>query len=1252
MASASAGDALRPSPERRPLSAGRGLSGGRAVGSPPPGNEQGQREAGRGKESDASSPRHSASSSVGAPRTGSLSCGSRAMAFLRPPAASRGRAPPLQRLSPSVSCSRLRQVQSILKQSCKSRPDGILCILGIDSRYNEGCRELANYLLFDLYNQKNNDFENLGFPEEALDDVIILIRPDHVHLYCNPVNYSYLLPFVAFWRNLHFHCMTENEYEDEEASEEFKIASFVDMVRDCNRIGIPYSSQGHLQMFDMFNVEKWPIVQAFALEGIGGGGFFTMKHELLDVSEDLWKTYSRMDPVSLEALVAEDLQIFEHQWTLFFSNLELEIPFILELSESQAGEPFRSYFSHGMISSNITDNSPSRQPFVLFGCHSTKENLNSGNFSFPSEGHLVRNTGFGGSTAKHLVAQCVSPKGPLACSRTYFLGTTHIPYMGNDNELQTTNEHVKVLSLVYDAVVQAVLAGIKTYVKVSSVTKAKEAAEQLFWALLDSFELVQMKTALRSKTTFKIQAVNNHGRIVPLDHEDSLYLVKTACMVVNDIPDLQKGRGCLGSVVFSESFLNSQIFVREPDGSVSSESNYIILTAAVPRFVSCLVDDSEVKLSEKALQTVKDEESFLGTFITGNHDAYICSSNLQARPEEGKLYFCTDGLLFLHPYYGSITISKTQMHSIKFYDGDSAGVVAALFIDFKDCLLAHLPVEFHTTNNLLMIALFPKTKGFTAFYTQVLNQWQQKTGHSGISLRTSREDQLTMDQRMMHCKLQRLFEASSYPVAERWNHQRLISGHLLEHESFFQHYMFGSVSREPITRMHLSTLMQQTDIFATNNVDKDKIVITVVAGLPGSHSSDLCAFLVNFHKEYVRWMVYRQTIDGSEYFSASHFQRYLSTVLESQQNRSARQSAYSRKKMRLLIVLQGYTDVIDVVQALQTHPDPNVKFSFHIGAITTCVDPLSCYMEHRFLFPKFLDQCSQGLVSNVVFTTLTADQTNPLLVQLQSLIRATNPSAAFILAEKGVATRNDDIDLILSENSFSSPQIMKARYLMCPGWCEGKFVTGSVFPQMDQICLWFNRPLEKTRFMMNCKAIKSCIKLSPFSGNVYHILGRVTFSDSEKMFEVCHNTKSNSLSFVPVHIGPTPPPDSRSNLRCNIQEECCLVFIGCALKEEELKDWLRQCAKQKPQRKPLRTRGMLSLQEVKNIHVKRHLDPLPEGYYYNGTQFVNFLGEKTDYHPLMDQFIDDYIEETNHEIEKYNKELEEQEYHDVFEHKM
>ncbi|KAK9398574.1 hypothetical protein NXF25_013543 [Crotalus adamanteus] len=391
--------------------------------------------------------------------------------------------------------------------------------MGIDSRYNEGCWELANHLLFGLYSQGNNEFERSGFPEEVLDDVILLIKPDSVHLYCNPVNYNYLLPYVAFWRNLHFHCLTETEYEDEEAAEEFKIAS-------------------HLQIFDMFVVEKWPIVQAFALEGIGGDGFFTMKYE-----------------------------------------------------------PFRSYFSHGLISSHITDNSPSRQPFALFGTHSSRENLNSGNFSFPSEGHLLRNTGLAGSIAKHMAVQCVSPKGPLACSRTYFFGATHTPYLGNGDGLEKKTEDVKLLSQIYFAVVEAVLAGIETFSKTSN---AKEGAEKVFFKMLEAFGLSCFKTPLRTKIDFWIQAVNKQGRIIPVDNKDSLYLVKTV------------------------------------NGSLSTESSYIILTGVIPRSASWLVEENEVKLSERAQQILKKEDSFLGTPLTGGDGAYIAANNSLCRPEEGK----------------------------------------------------------------------------------------------------------------------------------------------------------------------------------------------------------------------------------------------------------------------------------------------------------------------------------------------------------------------------------------------------------------------------------------------------------------------------------------------------------------------------------------------------------------------------------------------------------------------------------------
>lgn len=46
-----------------------------------------------------------------------------------------------------------------------------VCTVGIDSRYNEGCTELAKYLFYGLYgrNQLNPEHVLEEFPEEMLD---------------------------------------------------------------------------------------------------------------------------------------------------------------------------------------------------------------------------------------------------------------------------------------------------------------------------------------------------------------------------------------------------------------------------------------------------------------------------------------------------------------------------------------------------------------------------------------------------------------------------------------------------------------------------------------------------------------------------------------------------------------------------------------------------------------------------------------------------------------------------------------------------------------------------------------------------------------------------------------------------------------------------------------------------------------------------------------------------------------------------
>eukprot|EP00064_Thunnus_orientalis_P002969 superscaffoldBa00000233_g2977 len=1020
-------------------------------------------------------------------------------------------------VNPAVSCCRLRQVQSLLSDGGAATPDGILCSLGIDSRYNEGCTELAKYLFYGLYGRNQLNLEHLleEFSEEMLDDVILLIKAECVHLYCNPMNYSYLLPYVSHWRNLHLYCMTEAEYEDEEAAEEFKISSFVTMVQDCHRIGVPYSSQGHIQKFDMFMVEKWPLIQAFALEGIGRGSFFTMKYKLMDMSERLWQVYNRLDPVSLDNLLSEDLVNFEKQWTSFFSSMDLESHLsILELSEAQAGEAFRTYYSHGLISSNITDKSKSQQPFVLFGRHSSSEDLESYSFNFPSESHQVRNTGPRASTARHMILQCVAPKGPLACTRTYFFGTTHTPYLGS---------------------------------------------------VIDS----------RSKCDFNIQAVNKQGRIIPLSDDESRYMIKTASMTVHDIPDLQWDGGDLGSVVFSESFLESSINIQQKDGTVSSDSCYTILTTTVPRY-ACWLMESDVKQSEQAQNLTKEEGTCLGTALTVADAAYVFSSSQLSTPEEGKIIFFSGGLLFIHSQYGSITISKDHISNIKFYDPDS-GAVASLILEYESTLLPHLPFPLQSSDQCLVFALQPRSKSHRAFYSKVLSVW--KNSESGLSLQMVEQEHLTWSQRNMHTRLQKLHDSQEPPVAKRRGSLKTSYSQLPEQDMFLQHFSLSSIGQEPILYDHLGTLFPSSDLRNPVSSQGDKVVITIITGLPGSHKKRLCNFLVQLNKECGRWVVYEPAPDSRDSFSASHLQQYLSSFLESQRGPGG--------KPRLLVLSPGYTDVLDIVQAVLFHPDPVVQACFTIGAVTACVDPLASCMEHRFAFPKLLEQCSQGIVSTVVFTGLTAEQKHPLMQHVQQLVRSANPTAAFILGERGAVTRNEDVNLILSESSFNEPQMLRARYVLYPGWCKGRFFSGSGSLVLTQQRMAFNRPLERPLFVARCK-------------------------DSDQMMEVSYNTASGNLSVVPDRSDPLTPGLQKNNA------SCFLIFDGVGLTEDGLKDWLRLCAKQ----------------------LRRHLDPLPPGYFYNGYQYVDIFGEKRNCHPNMDEFIKEYIAEANKEIELFNRQLE------------
>uniref|UniRef100_A0A672R6D5 Uncharacterized protein n=1 Tax=Sinocyclocheilus grahami TaxID=75366 RepID=A0A672R6D5_SINGR len=563
-------------------------------------------------------------------------------------------------------------------------------------------------------------------------------------------------------------------------------------------------------------------------------------------------------------------------------------------------------------------------------------------------------------------------------------------------------------------------------------------------------------------------------------------MVKTASMMVHDIPDLQCG-GNLGSVVFSESFLEASVYIQQRDGALSSDSCFTVLTSSVPRHVCWLVDEADVRMSEQAQHLLKEEDgTCLGIPLTVRDSAYMFSNSLLSTPEEGKLVFFSEGILFVHPRHGSITLSMSHINTIKLYNGGSLSDVSMLFIKYQTSLLPHLPFLLHSADFSLAIAVLPRTKSYKSFYSQVLPAWRKSD--SGLRVQHVLNDQLSPEHKSMYFRLLKLHEIHT-PVAN--SHRTVLKTaypQLPEQDRFLQHFAISSsVGEESVCSDHLSTVFSNTAPENIKPESKIKVVLTIIAGLPGSHKENLCDFLMEVNQNSARWEVFCPALEGSEEFSASHLQRFLSSLLTKQRETDLNST-------RVVLLIPGYTDVLDVIQAITAHPDPQVHSQVTVGAVSACVNPLTSFIKHRLLFPKLLEQCSQGVVSNVIFTGLTTEQKHPLLKHMQQLIRASNPSTAFISAEKWAVRRTEDIRLILNDSSFSQTRMINARYLLYPGWWEGRFVSGSGSLSMSPHCIEFSRPLEKALFLQRCKALKSSLKPSSFTGNIYHISGKVLFS--------------------------------------------------------------------------------------------------------------------------------------------------------------
>ncbi|XP_067934023.1 dynein axonemal assembly factor 9-like [Watersipora subatra] len=1128
-----------------------------------------------------------------------------------------------------TSLARIRSIQTILKEK---KADCLLCIQGIDSRYNEGMQECISYILFGLFDARK-EVSSLQVDEEVIDDLMICVKVDSVDVYCNPINYSYLLPYIACWPDLRIYCLSQSQYETfDDVAEEFKIQTFLSMVSDCKRVAISYfpHHQVGISEFHAMNIEQWPIIQAYALEGYGSGTFFTLAHDVLDLSAPVFSACNRFDVISFQhTLLEQHLPVFEKQWDVLNKTLDIARlnNFAEGFTETQAAESLVTYYNHGRVGRSHTVESSTScwtNPFVYMGSETKcmeQGNQKSGDVN-------IINSGPTSDKALHMVCHGVAPRSGLMCTRTYFFNTSSLPPIIGD--IDATGHHsadTELLSRAYRAAVEVTLQSISEYVVMLQPQQVLDEARQSVTAKLQKFTDCR-KLNIEVKLECKLED-GSHQSVRGTDYQSAengaiCGRVLTMFIIISNISSPNDPNTSLGGVAYADSFLLSSIRYGSDDSNDFQFNTEVInLTQNVPRW-QCWNISSTCDKQTEALESMMTGGDVCGGVLIDGQPVDLISPQawLQAIPCSLHLY--SEVLILMNTSVGPITLTKDEIKSVSFYDGAGPSVPAfAIFYTSME-FQSKLPIQLQNTLRMFIISLSPRSRAYKLFFEQVFEAWKiaEETGFV-----CTMEEQLPKVLEPVYDRLATEFKQQlSRPLSHLGVHNAAQS-RLVGLQRFMNHLSASScLSPDQIlSHSDLSTVLRHKEIVLEER--PVMLTISIISGVPGSYKENVANFITKLTQERCRWVIHKQTPETSHVFDASKLENSLSYVY----NALRRKSNTGTKSSRMLIITPGYTDIQSVVGVIQNHPNKELRACITIGAVTTCIDPNNCFIAGHHTIPGLLNQCANGWVNNIVLTT-SSDYAKDELLEVQNLVRAANPSVNFMVTEKGALTRSQDIELILSAVAFEQQEMRRVRIL----WQQKTHPCGQSLG-LNTVILSLRQPLVKQQLISQLRDLHiTDLGASVSPETVLYICGRCHLQGFEGMYDLTSTPVSNSTKIQVAKQGASTGDGFVS-------------FTGFSLDEGKLKSMLRRCAPLRPQKKEYITIESMDRATKNAIHQEIHLAALPSGWFYNGSQYIDMMGERSNRHPLFNQFLQEHVDKENEAIREYNIKVDSTHYDDLFE---
>ena len=198
--------------------------------------------------------------------------------------------------------------------------------------------------------------------------------------------------------------------------EEYKIRAFLKTVKGRDQLGFTQ---------DADCIERWPLVQAHALEEFHMGGFLTQKHRITNVMKNVANALAYIDAHTIDSLLAINVGMLHFHWKTMMLMLDKpKTPWRrLEFSETDLIEPLSSFYSFGNVQSQKIKEieSKTNSSTAFRGARLLLGGRTSDNANVSSNQSQIENTGTDGRPAIHFTVQGEDAVTGIRCARTYLL---------------------------------------------------------------------------------------------------------------------------------------------------------------------------------------------------------------------------------------------------------------------------------------------------------------------------------------------------------------------------------------------------------------------------------------------------------------------------------------------------------------------------------------------------------------------------------------------------------------------------------------------------------------------------------------------------------------------------------------------------------------------------------------------------------------------------------------------------------------